>query len=216
MTDSVHGGGVVWPREKPFEPGNELSMTHGAYSPRRTEPLATELVDHVLDLADADAGMGYLRAPVHRMALWAWARAEAQVQLLTEYLADQAGESGVGDLDDDGIRGAYLLLHRAETRATTGRTRLGLDPLSRARLGKDVAQGASANADVALRMKQLHDGEQAEARARAQLQAEGWLPPAGEQVPPRPGGGTDETPGQPGEQPATEAPGVPDDHQEQR
>jgi hypothetical protein len=34
----------------PFEPGNQLATTyHGAYSPRRVDPLAAELVAVVLD-----------------------------------------------------------------------------------------------------------------------------------------------------------------------
>lgn len=117
-------------------PGNTIALRHGAYSPRKVDPLARELVEQVTGelewLTDADAP-----------AVWAWARAEAQVQLLTEYLmtAAEITEDGVGDLDAERVRSAYLLLHRAEARAQTGRTRLGLDPLSRAKLGRDVAAG---------------------------------------------------------------------------
>lgn len=137
----------------PFEPGNVIATQHGAYSPRKVDPLATELVERVL----SDASVTYLQAPAFRPALWAWARAEAQVQLLTEYL-EQRGKGGVGDLDDDRVKSAYLLLHRAEARASTGRARLGLDPLSRARLGRDVAQGRAA--DAAAVMAELHRLEQ--------------------------------------------------------
>lgn len=129
------------PRNGP--PGNELALKHGAYSPRKVDPLATEMVA----LVDGDESISWLSA-ADRPALWAWARAEAQVQLLSEYLerAGQASEDGVGDLDDDRVRAAYLLLHRAEARALSGRARLGLDPLSRARLGRDVA---AARVDMA-------------------------------------------------------------------
>ena len=143
-------------QRRPFEPGHELSVQHGAYSPRKVEPLARELVDLVL--ADPDCSASH--APRYRLALWAWARAEAQVQLLTEYLAkagDEAGD-GVGDLERERVRSAYLLLHRAEARATTQRTRLGLDPLSAARLGRDRAAGA---ADTARVMAELHRLQQA-------------------------------------------------------
>lgn len=143
-------------QRRPFEPGHELSVQHGAYSPRKVEPLARELVDLVL--ADPDCSPAH--APRYRLALWAWARAEAQAQLLTEYLA-KAGEAagdGVGDLEQDRIRSAYLLLHRAEARATTQRTRLGLDPLSAARLGRDRGAGA---ADTARVMAELHRLQQA-------------------------------------------------------
>lgn len=139
-----------------FPPGNDLPVTHGGYSPRKVDPLATELVDGLL----ADPGLEYLKAPAYQPAVWAWARAEASVQLVTEWLAVKAEASGdgVGDLDSEAVRAAYLLLHRAEARATTGRTRLGLDPLSRARLGKDVAQGALAN-DLATTMAALERRE---------------------------------------------------------
>ncbi len=141
----------------PFQPGNQLAVQHGAYSPRQVEPLAAELVGLVL--ADRDAQ--HAHAVVYRPALWAWARAEAQVQLLTEYLA-KAGEAagdGVGDLDSERVRAAYLLLHRAEARATSGRARLGLDPLSRARLGKDVAAGQLDTARLMAELERLaHEG----------------------------------------------------------
>jgi hypothetical protein len=45
--------GYSWP---PFEPGHTLSTRHGAYSPRRVEPLAAELVE--LALADPHACAG--------------------------------------------------------------------------------------------------------------------------------------------------------------
>jgi hypothetical protein len=136
----------------PFVPGNELAeVRHGAYSPRRVDPLARELVDLVLE----DPNTGHAKAPHHRLALWSWARAQAQVQLLTEYLADRAEEAGngVGDLADERIRAAYLLLHRAEARAATWSARLGLDPLSQARMKRDTA---AAGADMARIMAELH------------------------------------------------------------
>lgn len=138
------------PRQHPpFEPGNEMGLHHGAFSPRKVDPLAVELVDRVLD----DPSLAYLQAPAFRPAVWAWAKAEAQAQLLSEYL-EERGKGGVGDLADERVRSAYLLLHRAEARADRSRARLGLDPLSRARLGKDVAQGRAA--DAAAVMAELH------------------------------------------------------------
>lgn len=144
-------------QRRPFQPGHELSTRHGAYSPRRVDPIATEMVE----LVDNDPAVSWLTA-ADRPALWAWARAEAQTQLLTEYLeqAGQASGDGVGDLEDERVRAAYLLLHRAEARALSGRARLGLDPLSRARLGRDVA---AARIDMARLLSGLdapaEDGE---------------------------------------------------------
>jgi hypothetical protein len=115
----------------------------------------------------ADPSADYLLAPRYAAAVWAWARAEAQVQLLTEYLA-QAGEAagdGVGDLESDRIRSAYLLLHRAEARALSGRRALGLDPLAAARLGRDRA---AAQVDTARLMAELHRQEQEQLRAESE------------------------------------------------
>ena len=157
MTGQATAWVPAFPGQRPpFQPGNELAATyHGAYSPRRVDPLAAELVAGVLE----DPQASHAHASHHRPALWAWARAEAQVQLLTEYLAVKAEATGdgIGDLDDDRVKAAYLLLHRAETRAMSGRARLGIDPLSQARLGRDKA---AAGIDVAMIMAQLHKLEQ--------------------------------------------------------
>lgn len=138
----------------PFPPGHELSVQHGAYSPRKVDPLAAEFVA----LVDADPKITWLTA-ADRPALWSLGQTQAQIQLLTEYLA-KAGEKtgdGVGDLDQDRVNRAYLLLHRAEARALTLRARLGLDPLSRARLGRDRA---ATEVDVARLMAEMHRQEQ--------------------------------------------------------
>ena len=134
----------------PFPPGNTLTVTHGAHSPRKVDPLAQDLVDRTL----ADPALSYLHAESYRPALWAWARAEAQAQLLDQYLADRA----VDTVASKRSTAAYRELHRAETRAANLRTQLGLTPLSRARLGKDVAQGRQADAAAELtRIREEHE-----------------------------------------------------------
>ena len=117
--------GYSWP---PFEPGHQVSLKHGAWSPRVVDPLAEELV------ATVAATVDWWR-PCDRPAIWAWARAEVRCQLLVEWLAGKGG-----DVNDDGtMRPAAEALTRLEATAGTLRARLGLDPLSRARLGRDVA-----------------------------------------------------------------------------
>jgi hypothetical protein len=157
MSESAEWVPAFEGQRPPFGPGHELSVRHGAYSPRKYEPLARELVENVL----ADDHQAFTHAPAFRPALWAWARAEAQVQLLTEYLAGlaEAANNGVGDLDDERVRAAYLLLHRAEMRAQSGRSRLGMDPLSRARLGRDVAAG---QADLASALTRIAERDRRE------------------------------------------------------
>lgn len=145
----------------PFEPGNEVSLRHGVYSPRTVAPLATEMVERVL----SDDDVAFLRAAAYRPSLWAWARAEATVQLLVEHIEQIGGlgealsERGAEESEETHAGGhsrrvsssvrtasALAALDRAERHAATCRSRLGLDPLSRARLGKDVA---SARVDMA-------------------------------------------------------------------
>jgi hypothetical protein len=116
------------PRHPNFEPGNVIGLRHGAFSPRRVDPLAAELVRTVT--ADVD----WLR-DCDRPSLWAWARVEARIQLVSEYLADSGGDIG----DDDTVRPAADLLTRLEAQASGMRSKLGFDPLSRARLGRDVS-----------------------------------------------------------------------------
>lgn len=111
-------------------PGNELAVKHGAWSPRRVEPLAAEI------LRATQETVTWWR-PADEASAWAWARTEARVQLITKWLIDCGG-----DLDDEGeVRGAARELDRLEARAESLRSTLGLDPLSRARLGRDVAAG---------------------------------------------------------------------------
>jgi hypothetical protein len=140
----------------PLPPGHEVTVQHGAYSPRKRDALAEEIRSAVL----ADPAVGYLQQPRWAAAVWAWARAEAQCQLLVEFLEQRGREAGdgVGDLSAERVRSAYLLLHRAEARALSGRRALGLDPLAAARLGRDKAAAA---VDTAAVMAQLRREEAA-------------------------------------------------------
>jgi hypothetical protein len=152
----------------PFEPGNTAAVKHGAYSPRHVEPAAEELRRAIL----SDPGMpAHLRSPINGLELAAMCRAHVQAELAAKSLGECVDRCG-GDLVKaatvDGFMSGALILHRAEQRASTSRSRLGLNSSAAARLGKHVAQGAAANADVALRMAQL-----------AELEAQGWTPPPG-------------------------------------
>jgi hypothetical protein len=118
-----------------FEPGNELTLKHGAYSPRQVEPRAAEYVAAVLEIAEADGSpVAYLADPSYGPALRAWGRSEAAQDLVEEFLAE------LGPIDEDGkVRPAAELLERVARRAERMRARLGLDPLARATLARDLA-----------------------------------------------------------------------------
>jgi hypothetical protein len=63
---------------KPFEPGHQLSIRHGAYSDRMRGPVAEQLAS---DLLADPASPEYLRQPRWRYALRAWSYAEADLLL---------------------------------------------------------------------------------------------------------------------------------------
>jgi hypothetical protein len=104
----------------------------------------------------ADDDVAYLRAPKWGPAVQAWGRCEARIQLIVEYLIDLVGEGRLGDLDDPKVLAAYRLLDRFEAQAVQQRGRLGLDPLSASRIGRDKAAGA---VDVARLMAALADDD---------------------------------------------------------
>lgn len=149
----------TWDRAPQVSTGNGLALRHGAYSPRVVDPIAEQLVDAML----AEPDTAYLSAPSYRPALWAWAQKEARVQVLTEH----AARLGVDGLGEDGRADAtYTHLDKAERAAERARQQLGLDPLSRARLGRDKA---AASVDWAQVLSGLGEG--------------GALPPVGHPAP---------------------------------
>lgn len=159
-----------------FKPGHELSPTrHGAYSERRLQPIAAELLAEVL--ADPDVPQ-YVKATPYRHTLIDWARTEAKVLLVETWLDSEAQKAGVALLlpqrQGQGVtqaESALRLLERLRGHAARLRSELGLTPASAARLGKDVAIGRAADADVAQRMALL-------AQMEKDLEARGWKRPA--------------------------------------
>lgn len=148
-------------QRRPFEVGNEhrvvegnaLARTHGAYSATAVQPLAEEIEQR----ARADASWPpYLTDPSYGHGVEAWAHAEAVVVLLRRYLAERPFGDGMADTSTEETheqrrkgsstrlttgrrtRAALDMLSRWEATASSHRARLGLDPLSRAKLGRDI------------------------------------------------------------------------------
>lgn len=133
----VNPDGTPWEPEfgrqrPPFQPGNALAVTHGAYSRSRTDPIARRFVDEIA----ADPATAYLAAPSYHSTLWSWAVLMARCEMIETYIqgmtfeeASQSERGAVSPLD---------LLARFSRSALTIAKELGLTPLSRARLGKSI------------------------------------------------------------------------------
>ena len=131
----------AFPEQRPpFQPGNTLAVTHGTYSPARVDPIAHQYIAEIC----ADPSTAYLKQARYSAALWSWASAQAKVQLLSEWVEDMTLAEST-----DSARGQTSpleLLRKWMATSQTWAARLGLDPLSAARLGKDVSQGRQADA----------------------------------------------------------------------
>jgi hypothetical protein len=138
----------------PFTEGNEAATVHGARSERRVAPLAARLAAELLADPDTPA---HLQEPLFAAAIEAWSRAEAVCHLLWAWISGQDVMDALTDLttaveDEDTSQGhthrssmtrhvpaALELLRKYESVAANLRGRLGLDPASAARVGRDLA-----------------------------------------------------------------------------
>ena len=147
MSAERKGGRPPRPRAEwsrpPFEPGNQLGTTHGAFSAARVDPVASDLIDAAIE------AVPYLGEGAFRPALEAWARAEARARLLASWLDEH------GLLDAKGRpRHAAQFAVTVERQAAEARARLGLDPASRAKLERDVS---AARFDISREMAALDE-----------------------------------------------------------
>jgi hypothetical protein len=153
MAKSTNGDPPTWQRP-PFERGHTASVVHGAWSERRVGPLTEQIAADLLADADTPA---HLREPVFAAAVRGWARAEAMCQLLAQFLDGQSIEQALTEVTTEeqteeregksakrmtrGRRVASVLdaSRRWEAHAANLRGKLGLDPVSAARVSKDLA-----------------------------------------------------------------------------
>lgn len=149
--------GYRWP---PFQPGHTAALRHGADSERTFGPVAERLADELVVTAP------WCARPAFAASVRAWARAEAKVELVGQYLDVH------GLLDDGGEpRPAASYLLRLEARADNARARLGLDPTSFAGLLaklSDNPQAAGEREALLAEARALVDARDARALAAAQ------------------------------------------------
>jgi hypothetical protein len=119
----------------PFEAGNEMATRHGAWSERRVDPVAAQLVEGLLERRPDLAK--------YPEALLGWSRAESRCLLLESWFAER------GLLDEKGQPTASeRLLASSERLAMSLRERLGLDPRSEAELANAQADAARSVVDL--------------------------------------------------------------------
>lgn len=145
--------GYSW---EPFQPGNQVAVSHGAYSDRLVGPRALEIA---LNLTQDGAFPAYLAEPRYRPAVLAYCTTLARLERLETWLGAQATDGMPLELAENGeVRGATRLLMDLEKQAERHRQALGLTPLAAARLGKDVAAQRLSLAQVWAQIEAEGDG----------------------------------------------------------
>lgn len=143
-----------WSRP-PFEPGNELAVSHGAYSSKKLAPLAAEIEAQARSMPDWPPHLVGSTRYDPEVQAWAWA--EATCVRLRDYLAEQDPLEWLSetiDTDEQETQvsqsskrrvshtrrttAALEMLRRWETTAGNRREKLGLTPVTAARLARDL------------------------------------------------------------------------------
>jgi hypothetical protein len=128
------GRGYSWP---PFQPGHTIGLRHGARSSRFCDPLAKAFAAALLEQRPDLAA--------YPETLIAWAHAEARVELMRMWFAQQGGIK----VNDNGtLHGPWDQLLRFEASAARLRDQLGLTPLSDAQLQRTRAEAAREVVDL--------------------------------------------------------------------
>lgn len=142
-------------QRRPFTDGNEAAMVTGYRSARRVGPLAEQITRELLEDPDTPP---HVREPMFAASVQAWARTEAVVRLLWAWLEEQDVMTALTDVttsteEEETHKGGATrksttrhvgsvldTLRKYETLGSNQRSKLGLDPSSAARLGRDLAE----------------------------------------------------------------------------
>lgn len=161
---------------KPPWPGNEIALVHGARSERRVGPLAEQITAAIL----SDPGTPpYLQDPSYGLTLQSLGRCEAICELLWRFVAAQDVEALLADVTEteevethgEGgtitrrstsrrVESALNQLRKYEAQAAHLRQHLGLTPLTRSRMAKNIL---NPNVDLARLMMMQEAAEAADA-----------------------------------------------------
>jgi hypothetical protein len=156
LTSNVDPGNRNFDENGKIKPGSKINRTHGGTDPERISAVSAQILTALLNSPDCPQ---WLHDTSYNWELLAWSEAEARVTLMrawlnehgivrgmTEVTVSEEVETSSGDkstvtrvLNAEKIDGMFNSLHKAETLAANRRAALGLTPVSRARLGKDLA-----------------------------------------------------------------------------
>jgi hypothetical protein len=134
-----------------FPPGHEINLAHGTRSLSRTDQVADVII---ADLLDMPALPEFMKDPTYKFALRGWARAEARVIMYVTWmdrLTDDEVNNATGAQQAPVLKAAML-----EDAALRHRGKLGLDPVSRVKIGKALS---SRGLDLAKMAAMEYGGE---------------------------------------------------------
>ena len=118
----------------PFGKGHTINQVHGAQNPRDVAMRAIRIRDQALE---NPAMPEHMRSEPFRASVEAWARTEAMASLLWDYIIG-LGPEDMMTARLGGTKAPIDLWQILEQRAATMRARLGLDPVSYAKIIKDL------------------------------------------------------------------------------
>lgn len=171
MSEFVNSDGSPWVpafrgQRPPFQPGhdlgakpgNDLAVTHGAYSNALLAPIAERIAEQIL----SDDDVAYLRMPRFEQALERYSFSAARVIRLEAWIANMSEADAARS--DRGQTSPLELLRKWKTTADNEAGRLGLDAVSWARIRKDYAIGSQVSVAGELsRLRAQHEAAVAEA-----------------------------------------------------
>jgi len=109
-----------------------------------------------------ETGPGFLADPAYAPTLWLFGKTLARFELFSEYLDAQGSE--IEDDENERRRDASNKLDRLTKLAADLASKLGLDPSTRAKIERDLAQGRASLAPLIAEGRRFR--EQAERQAR--------------------------------------------------
>jgi hypothetical protein len=124
-----------------FQPGNEVNLAHGLRSPSRTAQVADVIVRELAEMPECPE---WLRDPSFAHAIRGWGNAEARLLMYESWMDAQPDEMKY--LATGAQEPLISRWTRLSELAARHRGRLGLDPVSRVRIGKALT---SAGVDIA-------------------------------------------------------------------